>query len=84
MTRRKKTEIERLEEEIKNLKSENRKLKRSVRQLSKYEKMEKDEPTKKVKKDMCEDCGSAEYGHLDLGRVAYKICPLCQHRKKIK
>lgn len=83
------SEVQYLRGIINNLRSENRNLKKRLKQLEKKEhyfdnKEYYDEPVEEIKQlDLCESCGKGDYKIIDLGRVKYKVCPLCDNRKKI-
>lgn len=81
------SETEHLRGVIKQLKSENNSLKRRLRQLEKREhffEYEESSDSEEITKNnsTCENCGKGEYKYIDLGRVAYLVCPICSNRKK--
>lgn len=82
------------------LENQNSKLKKQLSQYKKYlnksadiilnnyeiyqeiEVTEKLEKSEKVKK--CEECGKGDVKKLKILNFNFEVCPICQHRKKIK
>lgn len=81
------SEVEHLRGELRSLKSENKSLRQRLKQLEKREHffenpiIEKEEPIKKL--EICTSCGKGNLKYVDLGRVIYQVCPVCDDRKKI-
>lgn len=88
--RKSRSELEHLKGEVKRLKSVNRQLRKKLKEFQNrahfYENVVDtviEENDADVAIETCNHCGKGEFFVVDLKFVKYKICNVCDHRKKV-